>query len=216
MNVLYVGLARTIWIFDFSQLNPTGLSLRGVIDEVGKRYQFAKTPKNELDLDEQRSLAFKSGTFTGQRNVPLFVNLSIYSDGFAADTTSSTDESTEFLNNLAKWLNDTYGLTVPKERRELYLSQIDFRMETSLGLNPRLAPLSKLVESRVKTRSPIEAGSIQFWAEDFNKPGAPAPIKVERKIGAAFSSDHYFSQAPIPTKDHITFLNDFEAILRER
>lgn len=216
MNVLYVGLARTIWLFDIASINPTGMSLRGVLEEIGKRYQFAKTPKNEFDYDDQRSLAFKSGTFVGQRKVALFVNLGIYSDGFVADTMSSTDESTEFLDDLAKWLSDTYGLTVPKERRVLYLNQIDFRMETPLGLSPRLSPFSKLVEGRLKLQSPLEVGSIQFWAEDFNKPGAPAPVKVERKIGAPFSSDHYFSQAPVQTKDHIALLNEFEALLKEK
>ena len=129
MNVLYVGLARTVWLFDLSLLNPTGMSLKGVVAEVTKRYQFAQAPKHELDFDDQRSLAFKGGTFVGQRKVPLFVALNIYSDGLVADTMSSTDESTEFLNDLAKWLSDTYGLNVPKERRVNYLSQIDFRSE---------------------------------------------------------------------------------------
>src|SRR5213595_820534 len=116
MNILYVGLARTLWLFDLALLNPKGRSLKDVIEEVAKRYKFAQAPKNELDFDDQRSLSFKGGTFVGQRKVPLLVGLNIYSDGLVADTMSSTDESTEFLNDLAKWLNDTYGLAVPKER----------------------------------------------------------------------------------------------------
>jgi hypothetical protein len=217
MNVLFVGLARTIWLFEFALLNPTGMSLKGVMEEIGKRYQFAKTPKNELDFDEQRSLSFKSGTFLGQRKVPALVALNIYSDGIVADTMSSTDESTEFLTDLAKWLSDTYGLNVPKERKVNYLSQIDFQMEATLvDLNPRLRPLLKQVEGRIGSKSPLDVASIQFWTEEFGKPGTPAAIKVERKIPAPFSADHYFSQAPMPTKEHIALLNEFEALLREK
>ncbi|MBS1839406.1 MAG: hypothetical protein JSS69_06540 [Acidobacteria bacterium] len=214
MNILYVGLARTIWLFDFGLLNPKGMNLRGVLEEIGKRYQFAQTPKNELDFDEQRSLSFKSGAFTGQRKVQLLVNLSVYSDGIVADTTSDTDETTEFLNDLAKWLSDTYGLVVPKERRENYLSQIDFQIAAPLAvLNPRLGQFVKRVEGHINTKSQLDMASIQFWTEDFGKPGVPAPVKIERKIPAPFSSNHYFSQAPITTKNHIALLNEFEALL---
>jgi hypothetical protein len=217
MNVLFTGLARTIWLFEFALLNPTGMSLKGVMEEIGKRYQFAKTPKNELDFDDQRSLSFKSGTFLGQRKVPVLVSLNIYSDGIVADTMSSTDESTEFLADLAKWLSDTYGLTVPKERKVNYLSQIDFQMETPLvDLNPRLSPFLRQAEGRMGTKSPVEVVSIQFWTEDFGRPGTSAAVKIERKIPAAFSANHYFSQAPMSTRDHIALLNEFEALLREK
>jgi hypothetical protein len=218
MNVLYVGLARTIWLFNFALLNPTGMSLRGVVEEIAKRYQFAQAPKNELDFDDQHSLSFKSGTFVGQRKVPLLVSLNIYSDGLVADTMSSTDESTEFLNDLAKWLSDTYGLTVPKERRVNYLSQIDFRSEVSLiNLNRRLEAFAANLENLAKSAGRhYEVGSIQLWTEDTGKPGSLAPVKIERKISAPFSANHYFSQAPLPTTGHIDLLNEFEAILQQR
>jgi hypothetical protein len=218
MNVLFVGLARTIWLFELARLNPTGMSLRGVIEEIGKRYRFAKVPANELDLDEQRSLAFKAGTFTGERNVPIIVSLNIYNDGWAADTMSSTDESTEFLFDLAKWLNDTYGLIVPKERRVHYLSQIDFQSEASLiNLNRRLEAFAENLQNLAKSADKCyEVGSIQFWTEEIGKPGSSAPVKIERKIPAPFSENHYFSQAPLPTTAHMELLAEFESILKQR
>jgi hypothetical protein len=217
MNILYVGLARVIWLFDLALLNPTGMNLRRVLEEIAKRYQFAKAPKNELDFDEQHSLSFKGGTFLSQRKVPILVGLNIYLDGIVADTMSSTDEAADFLIDLSKWLNDTYGLVVPKERKENFLSQIDFRMEGRLtNLNPRLNLLLTSLDGRVVSKGPFDVASIQFWTEDINKPGTPAPIKIERKISAPFSANHYFSQAPIATKDHIALLNEFEKLLKEK
>jgi hypothetical protein len=214
MKILYVGLARTIWLFNFALVNPTGMNLRGVLEELGKRYQFAKTPKNELDFDDQNSLAFKSGTFVGQRKVSLLVGLNIYTDGIVADANSSTDESSEFLNDVAKWLQDTYGLTIPKERRVAYLSQMDFQWEVSLGnLNPRLTAAAKQASEHSVPKSEFEVASIQLWNEGFARPNTPAPIKIERKIPAPFSANHYFSQAPMETKDHIAFLEEFEKLL---
>ncbi len=217
MNVLYVGMARTIWLFDLSLLNPTGISLRGAVEEIAKRYQFAKAPKNELDLDDQRSLSFKAGTFIGARRVPIMVGLNIYNDGWAADTLSSTDESTEFLNDLATWLSEAHKLNVPKQRTVAYLSQIDFQSEEPLSsLNTRLKSFVEVVQGHVDSKSQLDVAAIQFWTEDFGKPGTPAAIRIERKISAPFSANHYFSQAPMSTKDHIELLITFEAMLTEK
>src|SRR6266478_6582675 len=210
MNVLFVGLARTAWVFDLSLLSPGGMSLRGVIEELAKRYNFAKAPKNELDLDDQRSLAFRAGTFVGARKVPIVVGLNIYSDGWTADTMSSTDESTEFLNDVTKWLEQTYKLTIPKHTVN-YLSQIDFQSEAPLmNLNPFLKPYVETIQERIGSKSQLDVAAIQFWAEDFGKPGAPAAFRIERKISAPFSANHYFSQAPLQTIDHINSLKEFE------
>jgi hypothetical protein len=218
MNVLFVDLARTIWLFELARMNPTGMSLKGVIEEIGKRYRFAKAPTNELDFDEQRSLAFKAGTFTGARKVPVIVGLNIYNDGLVADTVASTDESTEFLIDLALWLNNTYGLAVPKERKVNFLSQVDFQSDVSLiNLNRRLEAFAANLETFAKSSDKhYEVGSIQLWTEDVGKPGSAAPVKIERKISAPFSANHYFSQAPLPTTTHMEFLNEFEAILKQR
>lgn len=221
MNILFVGLARTIWLFDFRLVNPTGMSLRGVIEEIGKRHQFATAPKNELDFDEQRSLAFKAGTFVGARGVPALVALNIYADGIVADTMSSTDESGEFLVDLAKWLDQTYGLTVPKQRTVNFLSQIDFEWEPSLGrVNPRLQEFAKSIAPRMDATDArprdFEVAAINFWTEDFGRPATPAPVKIERKISAPFSANHFFSQAPLSTNRHIQLLNEFESLLKER
>lgn len=218
MNVLYVGLARTIWLFDFAALNPTGLSLRGAMGELAKRYQFAKCPVNELDVDDKNSLPFKSGTFVGERKVPIVVSLNIYADGWVADTTSSTDESSEFLQDLGGWLEDNYKLTVPKERRVAYLSQIDFQSDMSLtNLNRHLEPFTDNLDALARNKEMhYEVGSIQFWTEDISKPGTAAPVKIERKISAAYSANHYFSQAPLQTKAHLELIKQFEAILKAR
>jgi hypothetical protein len=218
MNVLYVGLARTLWLFDFGLFNPGGMSLKGAIEEITRRYQFAKAPKNELDFDEQRSLSFKNGTFTGTRKVPLLLNFNVYSDGFVTDTMSSTEESAEFLNDLARWLKETYGLVVPRDHRENYLSQIDFHSDVSMiNLNHRLeAFAANLGASTHKPNCHYEVGSIQFWTEDVGNPGVPAPVKIERKVSAPFSANHFFAQAPLPTKTLIELLAGFEAILKQR
>jgi hypothetical protein len=219
MKILYVGLARSIWLFDFNLLNPKGLSLQGVIDGLRQKYHFAKAPKNALDLDERKALAFKSGTFTNSKGIPVLTAFTIYNDGFAAETLASTDDSTEFLVEVSDWINKEFGLVVPQPVRKAYVGQIDFESDVSLlALDPRLEGLVDSIEHRYippdgKARH-FDFAGISFWTEDANLPLAPAMIKVERKIGSPFSSNHYFSQTPLETQQHIEFLHELEQILR--
>ena len=209
MKVLYVTTARTIWLFDFAAINPTGLSLRRVIEAIAERYKFAKAPKNELDIQDNH-LPFRAGAFIGKRGVPILMQLSIYGDGIVADCMSSTDESAEFLVDLATWLKNDHGLAVPQPREVNHLSQFDFESDMSLAaMNPAFPHFAKTFDGFDKRRK-YEVGSIQFWTEEFGKAGTVAAVRIERKIGAPFSANHYFSQAPFPTAAHVELIGEFE------
>ena len=218
MKVLYIGLARTLWLFDFSLMNPAGKSLQAVIDSIREKYHFAVAPKNPLDIDVNQALTFKSGTFVNAKGIPV-VALQIYKDGLVVDTLASTDDSTEFLVNVTEWINQEFGLKLPPGVRKGYVGQIDFESEVSLvTLNPRLSQLLKSLEKYYKPsdgkQRQFDVTSLGCWTEDAAQGSAPAQFKFERKIGPPFSSNHYWSQAPLETQSHIQLLNEFEQILK--
>jgi hypothetical protein len=219
MKILFIGLARTIWLFDIQLLNPKGVSLQPVIDEIKRRYNFAKGPNNQLDFDERSALAFKAGTFMNPKGTPVLIGLSIYTDGFVADALSSTDDSTEFLVELMGWMTKEYGLSLPSKITKLYASNIDVETDAPLAnLNPRMVEVLELVDARYRAsheiRQEFSFSGISVWTEDIGKPGAPVPFKFERKIQTPFSANHYFSQAPLKTKDHSELLDKLEEILK--
>jgi hypothetical protein len=219
MKILFVGLARSIYLFDTNLLNPKGLSLQPIFEKMTEKYKFAKAPKNALDFDEQKSLSFKSGTFVNSKGTPVLVGYTIYSDGLVADTMSSTDDSTEFLVELTNWIKQDYGLALPAGVKKLWLSQIDFECDIPLvKLNPKLTPFLKSIESRFKPADGVfrrfDVGALNFWTEDVTKPGAPVIVKFERKWQAPFATNHYFSQAPLETREHIELLNELELLLK--
>ena len=219
MKILFVGLARAIWLFELAELNPTGKSLQPVIEGIGKKYQFAKVPQNITDLANTKGLAFEAGTFLNSRGVPILITLKVFSDGFVVDTMSSTDDSTAFLVDLNTWIKQEFDIQIPPHARRGFLSQIDFQCETSMSrLDPRLDQFSRRIESLVKPADGrarhFELAALNFWTEDVNVPGAPPIVKFERKISAAFAANHYFSQAPVETDAHKQLLLEFELLLQ--
>ncbi len=219
MKVLFVGLARALWLFEFNMFNPKGLSLQAAFDEIGKRYQFAKVPKSVIDFDESKGLPFKAGTFVNSKGTRLLVSFTIYLDGFVVDTASSTDNSTEFLVDVTGWLSRDFGFVVPTGVRKAWVSQIDFECDAPFAdLNPKLTKIMKFLDSHVKTPDgqsrKFDLNGLHLWTEDITKPGAPAVVKFERKYQTSFSDKHYFSQAPLQTQDHMDLLVELEQILK--
>jgi hypothetical protein len=219
MKILFVALARSVWLFDTNLLNPKGLSLQPVYEKIGEKYKFAKAPKNALDFDEQKALSFKAGTFVNSKGTPVVIGFTMYGDGLVADALSSTDDSTEFLVELTNWMIRDYGLTLPSSVKKTWVSQMDVECETPLvKLNPKLTKLLQSIESRVKPVDgkprQFDVAGLHFWTEDITKFGAPAILKFERKWQAPFSANHYFSQAPLETREHIELLNELELLLK--
>jgi len=219
MKIKFVILARTVWLFDLNLLNPQGRSIQGVLEKLGPQYRFATSPRNPLDLDENKSLAFKLGTFTNSKAVSVGVSFNIYNNGVSAETSSSTDDCTEFLLDVRSRLKSEFGLVIPDEEvKTAYVSQLMVESDASLSaLNPQIPKFIRLIESRVKrvdgTPSRFDVGAFNLWTEDVNQLMAPAMFRFERKHGTPFSSNDYFSQAPLQTQEHIDVLDALGQIL---
>ncbi len=219
MKVRYVALARSLWMFDVNRLNPKGLSWHGAFEKLSEKYKFAKAPKHLLDLNEQKNLAFQAGTFVNSKKAPIGVTFNIYNNGISAETQSSTDDATEFLQEMTSWMAKEYDFVVPRDVKQGYVSQVDVECETPLvALNPKLPMFLRQLEERVKTIDgkprQFDVGAIQCFSEDVNQMMAPAVFRFERKWGPPFASNQYFTQSALETDEHIELLNKLEQLLR--
>jgi hypothetical protein len=220
MKLLYVEIARTIWLFDASTLNPQGLSLDPMLKGINERYGFAKSPKNALDFNSQGALAFEQGSFNNSQGKAVAVTLTIYSDGLVADTQSNTRDATEFLNELCASATKEFGLVDPSSGtlRTGFFSQLDVRFDKPLiSLNPKLEAILEMLEAQCNPvdtkRRKFTVGGIGIWTEDMSLPGSPAAFRLERKWGTPWDTNHYFSTAPLETNDHLQVLTEIEKIL---
>jgi hypothetical protein len=219
MKLLSVNMARSVWIFDLGQFNPKGLNLWPVCEWLINRYKFAGYPKNLLDLDSEKALAFRVGSFRNSKGETVVVALSIYNNGIAADASSSTDDSTEFLQEVAGLVAQEFGLVVPPNVGRAYVSQFYVECDLSLFITrPTVAELTEILNSGV---APIDGkprkfdfGALQFWTDDWDPASSPAYFRFERRVGVPFSRNQYFSQAALKTREHLAFLEKLESTLR--
>jgi hypothetical protein len=209
-----------MWAFNPQLLSAQGFSLQEVFKKLNERYNFAKPPKHPLDVDPKTSaLAFLLGTFTNSAKKPINVSLNIFNNGITAETTSSTDDATEFLQDLTTWMTKEFGFRVPSDLNKAYFSQLTVQLDASVSIvNPKLQTISKMLSADAKALDgkprQFEVGAVNFWSEDVGASLAPSLCRIERKWGVPFSSNQYFSIAPLDTQQHLNLLTELEKILK--
>jgi hypothetical protein len=213
MRLLSVQLARTVWSFDVAETNPRGKNIfSDLVPTLIDTFDFKKYPEEGGDFS--KGMVFTLGSFTNRNNDEVQVGLTIWSDGVAADTYSTTADSDEFLDQVVKLFPELgYSFEPPMIQRKAYNSQLLVRCEKHLSaLNPRLSEFAKKLSEASGNETIIEPAAIEFWP-DQNQVQKTANFSFQRKSGAAFADNRYWSQAGLSTEKHLELLGDLEAIL---
>jgi hypothetical protein len=85
-------------------------------------------------------------------------------------------------------------------------------------LNPALGRIAEQLSKRVfevtAQELPYELASLSFNHDSLIARVSLASFRIERLADSGFAENRFYSAAPLPTKDHIEFLNEFEAALQ--
>jgi hypothetical protein len=224
MQILNVGLAKSIWLFDINDLNPTGkMIFPEILTWIGERYSFQTYPKiiSEVQEDnankannEAKGFIFKTGVFKSDDD-PVTVNLAIHTDGVVAESWASTEKSDQFLGEVLGLAATKFKLKFSSEiiRKKLYVSELNVRIDPPLAnIGPKISRFSKFVTGLFEQHDlpPFEMTAIGF-SPDTSSASYKAPsFVIERKVGAPFTEKRYWSKAPFPTRDHLAALAAFE------
>jgi len=218
MKLLYVEIARAIWLFDTRLVNPKGLDLKPFFEILKERFGFSVMPAHPRDFKDN-ALVFDAGSFTNLAGQSIAVTLKTYVDGIIAETASNTNDTIEFFDQLTTAISDS-GYEIPKEDLgELgFVSQMRVQFDAPLiSINPKLERANRFIESHMNSldgeQRRFEMTGIEFFSEDISKPKAPIAFKLERKYGAPFAANEYFTRAPLQTDYHIKLLEDLESII---
>lgn len=217
MKLLSVKQARSIWLVNLVDLTR-GRSVTPMIPSIIDRYKFLKFPTKPEELDLSQGVKFLAGTFQKNQN-NLAIDLTVFNDGFVADTRSSTEDSDDFLNEHLTWIATELNLSPYQEvlRSKVYFSELSVQTDKHLNaLNPKLENFAKRITSLIvgHNHHPIsfETTGITFWTDPIvvNPPG---PFRFERAENTPFGDHRYYSAAPLQTNVHFEMLMELENIL---
>lgn len=218
MEILAVRLARLIVYFPTDELNPGGLRMVDkFLPAFIAKYDFRNYPEKVNDFDEQKGVTFELGRWE-DKVISQFV---LYTNGILVDMTSSTSDALAMLKDALTWAAEGYGLRYRPDMlsRKAYLSEVLFRSDVTLtALHPALHKLSERLSDYITRQEghplSFEPASLSFGFDTLRSKAPIPPLRIERQTDVPFSEMKYYSAAPLPTEEHINFLEAFEAALR--
>jgi hypothetical protein len=217
MQLLSVGIAKSIWLFDINELNPTGKSIfPDILSWIGDKYSFQTFPKSVGDLDaEKKGYLFKTGEFQNDDGA-IAVNFSLFGDGVIAETWASTEKGDAFLEELLRSAGSKYGLVRPNTIRKQYISEVTIRLEHALGkLNSKIAHFNDTLNGIFARHHlpQFELTGMLFAPDTSATAYRPPGFQIERKLNVPFNENRFWSKSPFTTKDHLFALEEFEKLL---
>lgn len=217
MNLLAVGLARSIWLFQIADWNTHGRAMHPVFFSLIEQYKFLKVPKlNEIDW--QKGIKFEDGTFKNEAGDELTITLTVYPDGVIADTRSSTQDSDDFLNQALSLISGSFNYPEYQTvlRKKIYSSELYIKIRQTLShIHPDIMQFMDRISSSANSDSQPFRMGISF-SSDPAIGGTPLAFRLEPAAGFPFSEDRYYSAAPLQTDAHLRLLEEFEAIFLTR
>src|ERR1700685_2478093 len=124
MRVLNTVSASSTWLFEVADLNPKGKSLfPELLDWLKDRYNFKTAPETAEAIEGKEGLQFKKGAYQAREEVFVDVDLTIFNDGVLAKTSSSTEDTDRFVEDVISGIVLDFSLTFDQNmiRRKIYL-----------------------------------------------------------------------------------------------
>ena len=220
MELLTVLNARSIWRIETKYLNPRGKNIdRELIEWLKEHYHFQKSPPLPI-VDPEKGVVFGSGTFeleTEGKKEKYYVDLTVFNDGFLANTRASTKVTDEFLFTALTLASADLHLRFSPEliQKKLYVSELEIKLSRPLRFfNPDLERFAAKITEYYPGPIRFEFASLGFWPDQSVQLWRPSNFVIEKKIGSE-SEDVCFSIAPLGTDDHIKLLEEFDELLIE-
>jgi hypothetical protein len=205
--------ARAIAFFDIDELNRTGkLRFADLVNPLVAEFGFLKFPQKVEDFDFEKGITFGSGR-SGDIVIESMV---VYQNAIYLQSLSSTEDSQKTLIELLEWGKTNLGLTFKPEiiRRWAYISALAFATDF-----PILRDLSKPLDNMARKASKITQDifgveyfpiTVALGHDPMKRQHGVLNFTISHRVATNIEENRYFSEAPLPTTDHIRMLQELE------
>jgi hypothetical protein len=217
MKITAIKQARFIALFDVDELIPSGLiSMSRIAPAIVKRFEFQKNTVPEEGEGDGKSKGFEF--FDGIWEGTPVQRLAVFNDGIIIETRVSTTRSREILDASLEWAKVEFGIHAASDimRRLRYLSVLSFQSNAPIlsfgsALSNMAAHMSTAMASITGSERIYSGTRIDINFDRSTDKEPIAGLTIQTLALEPFESRRYYSQAPLPTDEHVALLENFES-----
>ena len=199
-----------------------GIYMPMAVQALKDRYGFVQVPTVLQDFDLTKGITLSHGRFvinssSQQREIVIY-QLQIYDDGVVVSTQADIDDANLFVDDFINWSIKAYGSKIDPRIpiQSFYNSHVEFHSDISLDdFFPGSSEIGKgivgALESYGQKPLPFQVSSVSLYIDTTQtKAVIPGSFTLARREKVPFSTNLYFSSAPLKTKDHLALLGKIE------
>jgi hypothetical protein len=221
MQLSAIITSRALAFIDVNEILSGGnVYLPDVSKILASEFEFQKVPTKAEELNLGDGIEFKLG-----RNKSVVIErIAIFYGLVLLETKATTEVSKETLLEIFRTLFSKMNISFSEEliKRWAFISFLTFYTDFPL-LAQYSDPLKSLAEKTTNAVSRIfdedlkyEPLEIKIGHEPTLRKNDIASFTIQHRLGARFSENKYYSEAPLPTDLHLQLLQEFERDVLEQ
>lgn len=201
-----------------SQEKPT--SFLSFLKKVEDQFYFLQGPRLHTDYNLKKGITFFKGEFEGF----LIERLSLFTNGILCELPATTDAGDAFLDKLLTWGNLEFNAfpNYSGSNPHFYESAIEIHADINLAQSfKKYSSIETGISTALQKYGQRSAEFKPFGFRlhcDTTKLGEndlfPSAFTFEHRANHPFSSNLFYSSAPLRTDDHLSALQALERALR--
>ncbi|MCW2227222.1 hypothetical protein [Bradyrhizobium elkanii] len=184
--------------------------IRGLQDKYG----FVEVPLKVIDLDFTKGVTFSRGYYKGH----VIDKLALYENGLLCEAMTDNSICDEFVSEVIGWATTEQKIPINETGVKAFLSQLE--VTTDLNLSAVFQKINAIGTRLAKALSsygqPVPSYAVNGIRMHYDSASMPLPrppeFVFERRAGQPYSSNEFFSSAPLTTKDHMHILVELEKL----
>lgn len=218
MKIINYDIGRANQRLNPDEARPVGgYYMPEAIRLLSDRYGFSQSPI--LEEARTKGAIFRDGRLIAGASKINIVELGVYNDGIYA-TTQDTPSADFVLDDVLTWAGQAIGLRQPSTAQpRLYDSAIvvefDVDIEKRLNIfNDLKHSYERMIQELYGEKTVSALYHMAISSDPLtSRLRLATNFSIERRVGSPFSSNRFFSIAPLRTKMHIELLERLEKTL---
>lgn len=186
-----------------------------LINGIREKYGFVEVPKTVADLDFKKGVSFLQGYYGGE----IIDKFQVYENGVLCEAKANTNLADAFMSELIVWAAEAHKLPIKETGIRAYVSQIEITTAVDIGsIFSKVNSIGDLLADALKDYGePFQDYRISGLKMHYDSMAMPIPrpseFSFERRQGLLYSTNQYYSSAPVRTDSHLHILEALERLL---